>query len=132
MIFSLKKSEWGTRCIFKHLFSLIKKKIERLSRFSGQSGQLIDMLVDAKPKTETSRSSCENDIQRWETSLVDLKTNLCKVHPDKKDKYSDLTSSTKTFESAGEIIPHNEFGDFCNLGKNRFALYRINYTFISI
>ena len=102
---------------------MIKKKIERLSRFSGQSGQLIDILVGAKPKTETSRSSCENDIKRWETSLVDLKTNLCKVHPDQKDKYFDLTSSTKTFESAGEIIPDNEFDEFCNLGKYRFVYY---------
>ena len=100
------------------VFSLIKKKTERLSRFSGQSGQLIDMLAEARPKAERSSSSRENDIKRWETSLIDLKTNLCKVPPDQKDKYSDMTSSTKTFESVGEIIARNEFNDVCNLGRN--------------
>ena len=76
------------------------------------------MMKDTKPKTETSASSLENDIERCETSLLGLKGNLSKVPADQKDKYSDLISSTRTFQSAGEIIPENEFNDICNLGKN--------------
>ena len=81
------------------------------------------MMKDTKPKTETSASSLENDIERCETSLLGLKGNLSKVPADQKDKYSDLISSTRTFQSAGEIIAENEFNDICNLGKN-FNLWK--------
>jgi len=109
----------------KKLQDLIKKKIERLSRFSGRSDEYIEMLQETKPKTETSSLSTENDIKRWETSLLDLKTNLSKVPADPKDKYFDLTSSTKTFEFAGEIIADNEFNDICNLESFNVQLNRL-------
>ena len=76
------------------------------------------MMRETKPKTETSASSLENDIDRCETSLRGLKSNLKKVPADQKDKYSDLISSTRTFESTGEIVAENEFNHTCNLGKN--------------
>ena len=57
-------------------------------------------------------------VLNWFIDLYPWKGNLTKVPAEKRDKYSDFISSTRTLESAGEIIAENEFNDICNLGKN--------------